>query len=99
LGTKRVVNPDWLSAPFQVSFLLAKGTFIREIPEEYLGEGMTKFERQNWGGKVTWHNVPDNCENIRGDKGFHYWNLAAAFPPERPEFAIAILHTRCQEDL
>lgn len=98
-GTKRVVNPAWLSAPYQVSFLLAKGTFVREIPEEYLGEGMTKFERQNWAGKVTWHNVRDNDCNVLGDRGFHYWNLAAAFRPERPEFAIAILHIRCPDDL
>lgn len=98
-GTKRVINQAWVNAPYQISFLMAKGTFIREIPEEYLGEGMTKFERQNWGGKLTWHNVKDNCDNIQGNKGFHYWNLAAAFRPERPEFAIPILHTRCLDDL
>lgn len=98
-GTKRIVNPAWLAAPYQISFLMAKGTFVREIPEEFLGEGLTKFERQNWGGKITWHNVLDNCDNITGNKGFHYWNLAAAFRPERPEFAIPILHTRCVDDM
>jgi hypothetical protein len=98
-GTKRVVNPDWLSAPYQISFLVAKNTFVREIPEEFLGEGMTKFERQNWGGKITWHNVRDNCDNVQGNKGFHYWNLAAAMRPERPEFVIPILHLRCRDDL
>lgn len=97
LGTKRVVNPAWLSAPYQISFLMAKGSFIREIPEEFLGEGLTKFERQNWGGKITWHNVLDNCDNITGNKGFHYWNLAAAIRPERPEFVIPILHVRCAD--
>lgn len=99
LGTKRVVNPAWLGAPYQVSFLLAKGSFVREIPEEFLGEGLTKFEKQNWGGKITWHNVQDNCDNITGNKGFHYWNLAAAMRPERPEFVIPILHTRCIDDM
>lgn len=98
-GTKRVVNPDWLSAAYQISFLIAKGSFVREIPEEFLGEGLTKFERQNWGGKITWHNVKDNCDNIQGNKGFHYWNLAAAFRPERPEFVIPILHLRCVDDM
>lgn len=98
-GTKRTVNPDWLSAPYQVSFLMAKNSFIREIPVEYLGEGLTKFERQNWGGRITWHNVKDNCDNITGNKGFHYWNLAAAMRPERPEFVIPILHTRCLDDM
>lgn len=94
-GTKRVVNPAWLSAPYQVSFLIAKNSFVREIPAEFLGEGLTKFDRQNWGGKLTWHNVLDNCDNITGNKGFHYWQLAAAFRPERPEFVIPILHLRC----
>lgn len=96
-GTKRIVNPAWLSAPYQISFLMANHSFIREIPEEFLGDGLTKFERQNWGGKITWHNVPDNCGNIQGNKGFHYWNLAAAIRPERPEFVIPILHVRCAD--
>lgn len=99
LGTKRVINEDWINAPYQISFLMAKGSFVREIPEEFLGEGLTRFERQNWGGKLTWHNVKDNCDNITGNKGFHYWQLAAAFRPERPEFAIPILHTRCVDDM
>lgn len=98
LGTGRVVNPDWLSAPYQVSYLCAYGSFVREVPEEFLGEGMTRFERQNWGGKLTWHNVLDNTCNIKGDTGFHYYDLAAAMRPERPEFVIPILHTRCNED-
>lgn len=98
-GTKRVINEAWVNAPYQISFLMAKGSFVREIPEEFLGEGLTKFERQNWGGKITWHNVLDNCQNITGNTGFHYWQLAAAFRPERPEFAIPILHTRCVDDM
>jgi len=98
-GTKRVVNPAWLSAPYQVSFMMAKNSFYREIPVEFLGEGLTKFERQNWGGRITWHNVLDNCDNITGNKGFHYWQLAAAFRPERPEFVVPILHTRCLDDM
>lgn len=98
-GTKRVVNPDWLSARYQISFMLAKNPVTREIPEEYLGEGLTKFERQNWGGRITWHNVIDNCDNITGNKGFHYWQLAAAMRPERPEFIIPILHLRCIDDM
>lgn len=98
-GTKRVINPAWLSAPYQISYLFAKGSFKRLIPEEYLGEGMTRFERQNWAGKIHWHNVPDNCENVRGNNGFHWWVLASAFRPERPEFVIPILHTRCVDDM
>lgn len=98
-GTKRQVNPAWLAAPYQVSFLIAKESFVREIPAEFLGEGLTTFQRQNWGGKLTWHNVKDNCRNITGNKGFHYWQLAAAFRPERPEFVVPILHLRCQQNL
>lgn len=98
-GTKRVLNPAWASAPYQVSFLVADDSFVREIPEEYLGEGMTKFDKQFWGGMVRWHNQIDNNCNMWGDTGFHKYKLAAAFRPEHPEFLIAILHTRCQSDL
>lgn len=95
-GVKRTVNPGWTTAPFQISFLLAKGSFVREVPEEFLGEGLTRFERQYWAGDLRWHNVMGpNC-NIWGDTGFHKYKLAGAFRPQRPEFALAILHGRCQ---
>ncbi len=97
-GVIREVNPAWEAAPYQVSYLMAKGTFVREIPEEFTGEGMTRFDKQFWGGKVIWHNVQDNTCNVKGDTGFHYYDLAAAMRPERPEFIIPILHTRCQDD-
>jgi hypothetical protein len=94
-GTKRAVNPSWLNAPYQISFLMASSSFVREIPEEFLGEGMTRFDKQFWGGKVIWHNQKDNDCNIKGDTGFHYYDLAAAMRPERPEFVIPIIHARC----
>lgn len=98
-GVKRAPNPSWLAAPYQLSYIMAKSSFIREIPEEYLGEGMTRFDRQFWGGKIIWHNQKDNDCNVKGDTGFHYYDLAAAMRPERPEFVIPIIHTRCVEDL
>jgi hypothetical protein len=98
-GVRRIANPDWLAAPYQISYLVAKNSFIREIPEEFLGEGLTRFDRQFWGGKIVWHNQKDNGCNIKGDTGFHYYDLAAAMRPERPEFVIPIIHTRCTDDL
>lgn len=98
-GTMRIVNPDWLNAPLQVSFLFADKSFVREVPEEFLGQGMTRFDKQFWGGKVVWHNVKDMTCNIKGDTGFHYYDLAAAIRPVRPGFMIPILHLRCQENL
>lgn len=99
VGVKAVINPAWLSAPYQVSFLYGKGAFMRLIPEEYLGEGTAKFDKQFYTGQLQWHNQRDNECNVRGDSGFWYWTQAAAMRPERPEFCMAILHARCQEDL
>ncbi len=73
---------------------MAKGSFVREIPYEFLGKGLTKFERR-WGGKLTWHNVRDG--DMLVTKGFHYWQLAAAFRPERL-VAIPILHAQSVDD-
>ena len=98
-GSKSIINPAWVAAPYQVSFMIADGSFAREIPVEWIGEGMTKFQRQYWGGQVQWHNVMGPTENIYGDTGFHKFRLGAAFRPERPEFVVAILHTRCADDL
>lgn len=98
-GVKRAINPAWVNAPYQISYLAAYGSFVREIPEEFLGDGSTRFDKQFWGGKVQWHNQKDNDCNVKGDTGFHYYDLAAAIRPERPEFIIPILHVRCREDL
>lgn len=95
-GVKRRVNPGWVTAPYQISFLLAKHSFVREVPEEFLGEGLTKFDRQYWAGDLRWHNVMGpNC-NIWGDTGFHKYKLASAMRPVRPEFCLPILHGRCK---
>lgn len=98
-GVKAVINPAWLAAPYQVSIIMAKGSFKRLIAEEWLGEGSARFEKQFYMGQLQWFNQRDWDCNIRGDKGFWYWNMAAAIRPERPEFVAAILHGRCQDNL
>lgn len=98
-GVKAVINPAWLAAPYQVSLIMGKGSFVRLIPEEYLGEESARFEKQFYMGQLQWFNHRDWDCNIRGDKGFWYWNMSATMRPERPEFCAAILHARCQNSL
>lgn len=96
-GTKAVASPFWMSARYQVSFLIFKGAFERRIPEtSYTGAGMTKFDKQFWGGDVFWINNKDNDCNPLGQWGYHAAVYAAAWKPRRPEFVIPILHLRCQ---
>lgn len=95
-GTKAISSPFWRAATFQVSFLVFKGAFERRIPNtSYTGAGMTKFDKQFWGGDVFWINNKDNDCNILGDWGYHAAVYAAAWKPRRPEFVIPILHLRC----
>lgn len=99
-GTKAIASPFWVAATYQVSFLIFKGAFERRIPNtNYTGDGMTKFDKQFWGGDVFWINNKDNDCNILGDWGYHAAVYAAAWKPRRPEFVIPILHLRCQTDL
>lgn len=95
----RVVNPQWEQAPYEIAFLMAKGSIYREIPEQFLGEGTTKFDRQYWGGDVQWINNKDQTCNPFGDRGFHMLRFAAAWRPVYPQFIIPILYSRCESDL
>jgi hypothetical protein len=94
-----VVNTAWLEADYEVSFLLATGSFERLVPERYVGEGSFKFAPQLHMGELEWHYQIDNDCNVFGDFGWHKYQIVRAYKPLRPQFVIPILSKRCPADL
>lgn len=92
-------NPAWVSATYETLQLFADGTFQRQVPEQYVGEGTFKFAPQLHGGELEWHYVKDNDENAWGDFGFHKYQITRAYKPLRPQHIIAINYKRAQTDL
>jgi len=93
------VNPAWLTASYEVGFLLASKSFKRLVPERYVGEGSFKFAPQLHMGELDWHYIMDNDCNQFGDFGWHKYQITRAYQPERPQFIVPILYKRCTADL
>ncbi len=98
-GVENATNPDWVSAAYEVGFLVSKGTFKRLVPERYVGEGTFRFDPQFIMGELQWHYVKDNVCNVWGDFGFHIYQIVRAFQPRRPHGVIPVLYRRCAQDL
>lgn len=92
-------NPAWLTADYEVGVLIAEGSFERQVPEKYVGEGSFKFSPQLHMGELDWHYVIDNECNSRGDFGWHQYQITRAYKPLRPQHIVPILYKRCQADL
>lgn len=94
-----VANPDWVSAAYEILVLVAEGSFERQVPEQYVGEGTFKFAPQLHGGELEWHYMKDNEANSWGDYGWHKYQVTRAYKPLRPQHIIPIMFKRSQVDL
>ena len=92
-------NPAWLAATYETLLLIGDGTFERQVPEQYVGEGTFKFAPQLHGGELDWHYIKDNDVNAWGDFGFHKYQISRAYKPLRPQHIIPINFKRAQTDL
>lgn len=91
-------NPAWVSAPYEVMFVIAGEAFKRLVPETYTGEGTFKFAPQLAMGELEWTYFRDNDCNLYGDFGQHIYQISRAIQPIRPQNVCAILYKRCPFD-
>lgn len=94
-----IANSDWLEAGYECGVLIAEGSFERQAPEQYVGEGSFKFAPQLHAGELEWHYIKDNSTNTWGDYGWHKYQISRAYKPLRPQFIIPIIWKRAQTDL
>lgn len=91
-------NPAWVSAPYEVMFVIAGEAFKRLVPESYTGEGTFKFAPQLAMGELEWTYFRDNDCNLYGDFGQHIYQISRAIQPVRPQNVCAIVYKRCPFD-
>lgn len=91
-------NPSWVSAPYEVLFVMAGESFKRLVPENYVGEGTFRFAPQLAMGELEWTYYRDNFDNQFGDYGQHIYQISRAFQPIRPQNVCAVLYKRCPFD-
>lgn len=94
-GTASRANPAWITAPYEIGFVIFKSTFERLVPQTYTGEGSFKFSPQLAMGELQWHYQIDNDCNQYGDFGWHLYEITRAYRPVRPANVCPILYQRC----
>ena len=94
-GTAGRANPAWVTAPYEIAFLVGKSSFERLVPETYTGEGSFKFSPQLAMGELQWHYQIDNDCNQFGDFGWHLYEITRGYRPVRPANVCPILFQRC----
>lgn len=97
VGTVSVVSSDWLNASHEVAFLFFDGSFERQVPAPWTGEGKAKFARQMFGGEIQFINHPDMSTNMWGDYGVMAYRIGRAYRPLRPWFVLPIIYKRCAD--
>lgn len=91
-------NPAWVSASYEVMFVVAGDAFKRLVPEQYVGEGTFRFAPQLAMGELEWTYFRDNDCNLYGDFGQHIYQIQRAIQPIRPQNVCAIVYKRCAFD-
>ena len=97
VGTVSVVSSSWLNASHEVAFLFYDGSFERQVPAPWTGEGKVKFARQMFGGEIQFLNHPDMSTNLFSDYGVMAYRLGRAYRPLRPWFVLPIIYKRCKD--
>ena len=90
------VSSAWLNASHEVAFLMYEGSFERQVPAPFTGEGKIRFQRQLFGGEIQFMNHPDMESNMFGDYGVMAYRIGRAFRPIYPWFDQPIIYKRCK---
>lgn len=95
VGTVSVVSAAWENASHEVAFLFYEGSFERQVPAPWTGEGKVKFARQMFGGEIQFMNHPDMSTNLFQDYGVMAYRIGRAYRPIYPWFVLPIIYKRC----
>ena len=96
-GSVSIVSNAWLNASHEVAFLMYDGSFERQVPAPFTGEGKIKFQRQLFGGEIQFMNHPDMSTNMFGDYGVMAYRIGRALRPMYPWFVLPIIYKRCRD--
>lgn len=83
-------NPAWQAAPYEIAVLAGSGSFERQTPEQYYGEGEAKFPAQGING-IKWFLDPTKPQQ---DVGKIVARLMDAYAPIKPWHLCAIVYNR-----
>lgn len=103
LSTKKIVNPAWLTAEYQDSFIYVKDAYQLRVPGSVTGVSRASFDPQTFMGDFRWQNVVNLDENSDaynpdGKIGRFRGVLGAGVEPINPHVMFTIRHKVCPLD-
>jgi hypothetical protein len=95
-GVGARINPAWARARYEIALAIGLDSFARLTPASYTGEGSFRFPSQVSMGELIFQVIKDNCRNVWGDFGRHFYQISRAIKPMRPHAVCAIAFKRAQ---
>ncbi len=101
---RKIVNPAWLTAGFQDSFIYVKGAYLLRVPGSITGVASATFETQKYMGDYQWQNVKNldrnsDAYNPDGKMGNFRGVLASGVEAINPHVMFVLRHKVCGTDL
>jgi len=90
------INPDYETAPYEMSVVYHKQVCTSLIPKPLASPGGgTKFDPNSYTGQFKWVNILNEDTNPDGTIGYFRGIMASGTKAIRPEFGYAMIHLRC----
>ena len=101
---RKEVNPSWLSAAYQDSYIYVKDAYQLRVPESISGVSKAKFDSQKYMGEFKWQNVinldeASDAYNPDGTMGRFRGVMKAGVEAINPHVMFTIRHKVCGADL
>ena len=88
------VDPLYVSASYEIAYVLHTDVMEAVIPSPFGGGGAAKFDPVSYKGEFKWTNILDAETNPDGTIGFFRGVLASASKPLKTDFGYAIVFKR-----
>jgi hypothetical protein len=97
---RKIVNPEWLAAQYQDSFIFVKDAYQLRVPGSITGVSAAKFDPQRYMGDFRWQNIINVDENSPaynpdGKMGRFRGVLASGVESIAPHVMYVIRHKSC----
>lgn len=101
---RKIVNPAWLTAGFQDSFIYVKGAYLLRVPGSITGVASASFDAQKYMGDYQWQNIKSldrnsDYYNPDGKMGNFRGVLASGVEAINPHVMFVLRHKVCGTDL
>lgn len=101
---KKIVNPDWITAEYQNSYVYVKEAYQLRVPGSITGVSRAKFDPQAYMGDFKWQNVinldaASSAYNPDGKLGRFRGVIASGVEPINPHVMFTLRHKVCPLDM